>query len=261
MLTKLRRTVAAALLFVLSLSWLPMNAFAANCPCSIWSPTTTPTNANVNDPSAVELGVKFRANTAGSITGIRFYKGAQNTGTHIGNLWTRTGTKLATATFTNETASGWQQANFSNPVNITANTTYIASYYAPVGRYAADNNYFASSATVNGPLTALRNGTDGGNGVYKYGTSGFPTFSFQSSNYWVDVVFQDNVADTMPPTVAGTNPVNGTTNVSVSTDVAASFKAALYATTVSSSTFELRDQANALVPAAVSYNATSQTAT
>ena len=43
------------------------------------------------------------------------------------------GTLLASATFSNETASGWQQVNFSSPVSITAGTTYIASYEAPVG--------------------------------------------------------------------------------------------------------------------------------
>ena len=33
-------------------------------------------------------------------------------------------------------ASGWQQVNFSTPVTITANTTYIASYLAPKGHYS-----------------------------------------------------------------------------------------------------------------------------
>ena len=36
--------------------------------------------------------MKFTADVNGSITGIRFYKGAGNTGTHIGNLWTASGT-------------------------------------------------------------------------------------------------------------------------------------------------------------------------
>ena len=61
----------------------------------------------------------------GYITGIRFYKGSGNTGTHVGHLWTSTGTLLATATFSNETASGWQQVNFATPVAITAGTTYV----------------------------------------------------------------------------------------------------------------------------------------
>ena len=60
----------------------------------------------------MELGVKFRSDVAGTITGIRFYKAAANTGTHIANLWSNTGANLATATFSGESASGWQQVNF-----------------------------------------------------------------------------------------------------------------------------------------------------
>ena len=54
----------------------------------------------------VQVGVKFTSATNGEITGFRFYKGPLNTGTHVGDLWSATGTLLATATFTNETASG-----------------------------------------------------------------------------------------------------------------------------------------------------------
>ena len=68
----------------------------------------------MNDPNPVELGVKFQAATNGSILGIEFYKSPQNTGPHVADLWSATGALLATATFTNETASGWQQVNFSN---------------------------------------------------------------------------------------------------------------------------------------------------
>jgi hypothetical protein len=126
----------------------------------------------------------------GSITGIRFYKGTGNTGTHVGNLWTTSGTKLASVTFNNETASGWQQALFSTPVAITAGTVYVASYLAPAGHYAADNGYFASAGVDNAPLHALQDGVSGGNGVYAYGsTSSFPNNTWQSSNYWVDLVY------------------------------------------------------------------------
>ena len=97
--------------------------------CNILFTGDTPATITQNDPNSVELGVKFQAATTGTITGIRFYKGPQNTGTHVADLWSATGNLLATATFTNETASGWQQVNFSNPVAITAGTTYVASYH------------------------------------------------------------------------------------------------------------------------------------
>ena len=71
-----------------------------NCPCSIWGTNTTPTTTDSGDPASIEVGVKFKTDTFGYITGIRFYKASTNTGTHIGNLWTATGQLLASATFT-----------------------------------------------------------------------------------------------------------------------------------------------------------------
>jgi hypothetical protein len=93
-------------------------------------------------------------------------------------------------TFTGETASGWQQANFATPISIAANTTYIVSYYAPKSHYAADAGYFASAGVDNAPLHALSN-TVTPNGIYLYGTGGgFPTQTYSATNYWVDVVFK-----------------------------------------------------------------------
>ena len=67
------------------------------------------------DTSPVELGVKFTSDAAGSIIGIRFYKAAANTGTHVVGLWTTSGTLLAQANSSNETASGWQQVMLLEP--------------------------------------------------------------------------------------------------------------------------------------------------
>jgi hypothetical protein len=135
--------------------------------------------------------VKFTSSSNGQITGIRFYKSSANTGTHVGNLWSSTGTLLATATFSNETASGWQQVNFSSPVSITAGTVYVASYHTTVGHFSADQEFFATAGVSNPPLEALANGVNGGDGVYAYGsTSSFPSNTYTSTNYWVDLVFQ-----------------------------------------------------------------------
>jgi len=169
------------------------------CPCSIWSGGTTPGTQAFPDSNAVELGVRFRSDVNGSIIGVRFYKGSGNTGTHIGNLWTNTGTLLASATFTNETASGWQQVNFAAPVGIMANTTYVASYFAPAGHYAVDRPYFANSVD-SPPLHAAADGVGSPNGIYVYSpTSVFPTQTTQSSNYWVDVVFSTTPAPAPTP--------------------------------------------------------------
>ena len=120
--------------------------------------------------------------------GIRFYKASTNTGTHVGALWSATGTPLASAPFTGETASGWQTVLFSTPVSVTAGTTYVASYFAPNGHYSVTSAAF-TTAVDNPPLHAVANGTSP-NGVYIYGpASTFPTNTFNASNYWVDVLF------------------------------------------------------------------------
>jgi probable HAF family extracellular repeat protein len=104
---------------------------------SLFGESDRPITVTENDPKAVELGVKFQSAVAGSVTAIRFYKGPQNTGTHLGNLWDASGTLLATATFSNESPSGWQQVNLSSPVSIMPNTIYVASYHTNQGFYSA----------------------------------------------------------------------------------------------------------------------------
>ncbi|MFB9253211.1 DUF4082 domain-containing protein [Sphaerisporangium melleum] len=172
-------------------SWSFTTGGPASCPCSIWASNAVPANPSVNDSDAVEVGVKFTAEMDGQITGVRFYKGAGNTGVHTGHLWSATGTPLAQATFDNESASGWQTVQFTTPVDVVAGQVYVASYHAPNGHYAGDGGYFTNGPQVNSPLTALVNGGPAGaNGVYRYGSDpGFPTASYNGANYWVDVLF------------------------------------------------------------------------
>ena len=152
--------------------------------------SATPTLVDSNDSKSVEIGVKFRADSNGYVTGLRFYKASTNVGTHVGHIWSRSGVLLGSATFTVETKSGWQQVSFSTPIAVSANTTYIASYFAPSGHYSATSNFFTRAGIDSPPLHALANGVDGPNGVYHYGSSsGFPTDSYFSTNYWVDVVY------------------------------------------------------------------------
>jgi hypothetical protein len=178
---------------------------AHDCPCSIWGSSATPAQVDSGDTSSIEVGVSFHVDYNGYITGIRFYKNTANGGTHIGHLWSSAGQLLGTATFTGEGSSGWQQANFSTPVPVTANTTYVASYFAPQGHYSADPGYFTSSGVANPPLHA-----DGAsNGLYSYGpTAVFPTSTYAGSNYWVDVVYIPGQSMPGAPASLLTNPMN-----------------------------------------------------
>src|SRR5215471_1322023 len=156
---------------------------------SIWTDAATPEFPSFNDSNPTEAGLKFRSSINGFVTGIRFYKGPANSGPHEGHLWAVDGTLIASVSFTAETGSGWQQQALAAPFHINSNTTYIVSYHAPNGEYAADTNFFAGSGVDSPPLRALADGEDGPNGVYAYGASGtFPNQTFFSANYWVDVV-------------------------------------------------------------------------
>jgi len=146
--------------------------------------TQVPGVPNFTDNVPYELGMKFRSAKGGQINALRFWKAPSETGTHIGKIWTATGTLLASVTFTNETASGWQQQLLETPVNIQANTTYVVSVNA--------NAYYVltydqlSSSIVNGDLSSV---ADGNNGVYDVNPNSFPTNSYRNTNYYRDIAF------------------------------------------------------------------------
>ena len=95
---------------------------------TIWPSNSVPAVVDQGPDSSVELGVKFYSEVGGAIKGIRFYKSSANTGTHVANLWSESGTLMASATFANETPSGWQQVNFATPVPINR----LSSMWLPI---------------------------------------------------------------------------------------------------------------------------------
>jgi hypothetical protein len=207
---------------------------------------------DASDTSAVNLGLKFQVGSSGYISGVRFYKYSDNTGSHIGSLWSSTGTLLASGTFSGESASGWQEFDFTTPVPVTAGTTYVASYHTDAGHYAITSNGLASAVT-NGPLTALASG-----GVYAYGSGNvFPSSAFNASNYWVDVVYSQS-AGTTPPQVVSVTPSAGSTGVPVSVAPTATFSQAVVPSTVS---FTLKDSTGTTVAGSVSFNGANTVAT
>ena len=225
---------------------------------SFWSPAATPAVAAESDPNAVDLGVKFRSDVNGFVTGIQFYKGATNTGSHVGELWTSTGTLLSSAIFSGETASGWQTVTFANPVSITAGTVYVASYHTNVGNYSDDQGYFATKGVDSGPIHALVDGASGGNGLFAYGPAGtFPNGSYFSSNYWVDITFATTIVSN-PPAVVSESPAPNATGVGSNTAVTATFSESINPATLS---FVLKDSGNNVVPSTVTYADSTHTAT
>ncbi|MGH2743825.1 MAG: DUF4082 domain-containing protein, partial [Thermoleophilaceae bacterium] len=97
----LRRTLLAALLGLLVVP-AAGQAQAPACPCTVFGTEAPFGDALVDQP--VEVGMKLRSDEDGYITALRFYKQPNNTGKHVGHLWTQSGQMLAEVEFTNETA-------------------------------------------------------------------------------------------------------------------------------------------------------------
>lgn len=175
---------------------------------------TTQLPAANNSDVPYELGTKFSSTQAGRIIKIRYYKVYGETGTHVGRIWSSGGTQLASATFENETLSGWQEAALSTPYTIAANTDYVVSVNSNT-HYGSTTNGFVSAIT-NGPIS----GSSGANGVFTTTPGNFPYEAFQSSNYFRDVVFNYS-GDTTAPTT----PLNLQLSDSTATSVTLTWSA------------------------------------
>ncbi len=152
-----------------------------NVPQSIFT-TQTPATSTT-DGVDYELGTRFTSTSAGQITAIRFYKTANESGTHTGRIWSASGQQLASVVFTGESASGWQQQTLATPLAITANTEYMVTVNTSNGYYATTDGGLGSQITSGDLKTVV-----GSNG--RYGSVGsYPTSSWQNSNYFRDVVF------------------------------------------------------------------------
>jgi hypothetical protein len=150
---------------------------------SVYSASTVPAVVSENDPQAAELGVRFKVYVAGTVTRVRYYKSAANVGPHTGSVWSPSGVRLATVTFSGESRQGWQTATFAKPVTVVPGGTYTASYHTNSGHYAQQIGAFDGGKTLGtGYVRATA-------GVYRYGASGYPTSSWKNSAYYVDVSF------------------------------------------------------------------------
>jgi hypothetical protein len=175
-----------------------LNAYSStfttgSCPCTLMTGLVPTKISNpVQDgrtgtgPWSYELGTKIVVDKAATLTAIRFWKDTRETGTHTVRVWSSTGALMASQPVTGETTGGgWQQANLDTPLVLAPNTVYIVS--------VNDNAFFATTRSgLATPLTAgiAHTANDVKNGVYGSAAGVFPTSSFSSTNYFVDVVIR-----------------------------------------------------------------------
>ncbi|SDY36924.1 Cadherin domain-containing protein [Jannaschia faecimaris] len=157
---------------------------------TLFAETDTPATTITTDPTVYELGVQFSATTEGEVSDLRYFRStpdASDTDVRVLNLWDSNGNRLATTTVQSDPGdTGWQIGALSAPVTLTPGSDYVVSY-GTTENYVATSFFFQSDYT--GPDGLLEAG-GGNNGLFAAGlTDVFPTQSYQSTNYWVDVGF------------------------------------------------------------------------
>jgi hypothetical protein len=155
---------------------------------------TSQTPANTDAASAaISVGTVFTSAVAGNVTGVRIYRANSSLGSPSGALysWTNdtSGTLLASKAFGTIATNAWTTILFDSPVAISASTRYVA-VAGPCTAFQSTNNFFTSAVT-NGDLTGIASSAGNLNGKYLE-TAGlaYPTQSYLSSCYFVDVIFE-----------------------------------------------------------------------
>ena len=233
------------------------------CPCQLFASSLLPTQTNLPTqdgrsgagPWSYEMGVKVKVDEPTGVNAIRFYKATQETGAHVGKVWSSAGTKLASVNFTNETASGWQQQALATPFVLQPGQTYVISVNF--------NSFFSLTSSgllnqiVSGPFRSI---ADGLNGVFGASSGTFPTKSSKSSNYFVDASVTPDGAPAAP-TVSSTTPAGGAVNIPPTTTVQASFSRSMDPASLNGATFSVQAPDGSTVPGTVAYDDNSQAAT
>ena len=159
----------------------PPQAVAETGGYSVWPDSVVPRSPVDVDTTPTVLGLEFSTARAGQVTAIEIYRAPEGAVPRAATLWSPRGRALAVAEVPDPEATGWLVAALDHPVTLRPGRRYVASYSAPAGRYAADNEALTVPVET-GDLTAWR-------GVYSRG-NGRPDLTYRQSNYYVDVVFE-----------------------------------------------------------------------
>lgn len=153
------------------------------------------------DRSAVELGIRFTPDKAGTVTAVQYYQGGGLTGTSKATIWATDGSVVTSTPFTLDKAIGWHTVRLSSPAGLQAGKSYVASYLAPTGGYPVTENHLTTTRSENG--FTIRSGA----GVYRYGVSNqIPSSTYRSSNYFVDVEFLAGMVTSSTSSSAASTP-------------------------------------------------------
>ena len=175
---------------------------------SLFSSSDTPAVLSDSDTSQVNLGVRFTSSAAGTITGIKYYKSANDTGTHTGSLWSSTGyasgeCNLHQWDYQRLADRDVQQSGIDH-------RRHDLRGELPQQWSLRKHRQLFHHRSCQRPLDRARKQQ----WCLHYGNGNlFPTSTFNATNYWVDVVFNPSGGGTnQPPVAANDSGFNATQN-------------------------------------------------
>lgn len=156
-----------------------------------------PTGLNNSDGTpGITTGTTMSFAVAGSVKGIRWYC-TQNTG----GTWTValyevtddvTGTLLASRVVSpTPTGQAWNTMLFTTPVAVSSSKVYRVAVHNDQGRYVSTAHFFDGGDVINGNVRGLGSPSGGlNNGSFTINAAlSYPSTSFNSASYFVDVVY------------------------------------------------------------------------
>lgn len=179
--------------------------------------TQLPTLTDVAEGVPVTVGTALRFAVAGKVSGFRVYAPLTVSGTFAGALWQITGsssgTLLGSATF-GVLAPGWNTVLLGAPIDVDAVNPYKVGLRTSEGRYAATGAFW-STGFSNGNVIGIQdnavvNGIIISNGSFGSGLVNYPSSTFNSNGYWIDVLFDATpTSESHPTTGTGAFGVSG----------------------------------------------------
>jgi len=134
-----------------------------NCTAALYGTSDSVTGSSASSSTAaVEVGVKFTPAFATTATAVRFYRSVADSGGYTVHLWDSDGNLLGSGSDSGATGTGWISINLSEPVSLTAGTTYVSSYQAAHGRQQTNTGAYQTDESS----TMISTPADGG--VYHY---------------------------------------------------------------------------------------------
>lgn len=166
-------------------------------------------------PNIFEAGPRTVANALrfavpGKVKGFRIYAPTTATGTYAGVLWKATtgsaGTELGTATFA-ALSAGWNTVLLGAPISVDELSVYKVGLRTSEGRYAATSGFWATGL-VSGNVIGLQDGSSfagitQSNGTFAGDATAYPTGTFGSNAYFIDVIFEATTGESHPTTGTG----------------------------------------------------------